>query len=268
MPFAQLRDLAFYYELKGVGPRVLFISGTGGDLRRPPTAFDWPLAAHFTELAYDQRGLGQSARPDTLYSMADFAADADGLMTALGWATCSVVGVSFGGMVAQEFALRYPGRVERLVLCCASSGGVGGAAYPLHELSDLSPQAYAAHTLGLFDTRRDTAWQTASPAKSAGALADTMAAITFAAGEPGRAIGARRQLDARRRHDAYARLPSLKVPTLICGGRYDGISPPANLEALCRQIPGARLAMFEGGHRFYFQDPAAFACILAFLGER
>jgi 3-oxoadipate enol-lactonase len=78
-------------------------------------------------------------------------------------------------------------------------------------------------------------------------------------------MGARRQLEARALHDTYERLPTLKMPVYICGGRYDGIATPANLEAMQKQIPGAQLELFEGGHLFFIQDPQSFDRILAFL---
>jgi pimeloyl-ACP methyl ester carboxylesterase len=73
------------------------------------------------------------------------------------------------------------------------------------------------------------------------------------------------QLEARRHHDTTARLDQIRCPTLVCGGRYDGIAPPANSEFLARTIPGARLDLFDGGHIFFLQDPAAFPATLDFL---
>lgn len=265
MPFVPVGDIEVYYNIRGTGPRLLCISGTSGDLRRSPTIFDSPLARHFEILAYDQRGLGQTSRPDIPYTMADYAADAEGLLQAVGWGRCSVMGISFGGMVAQEFALRYPHRVERLVLACTSSGGVGGTSYPLHELIDLPTDEYVRRILILGDIRRDPAWQAANPDRFQTLIDLTLAGLKVGDDEPGRRIGARRQLEARVGHDTYERLPALKMPVYLCGGLYDGIALPANLKALQKQIPGSRLELFEGGHLFFMQDPRAFERIIAFL---
>jgi 3-oxoadipate enol-lactonase len=197
--------------------------------------------------------------------MVDYADDADALLEAVGWDRCSVMGISFGGMVAQEFALGYPHRVERLVLACTSSGGGGGASYPLHELSHLTVEEYARRILSLSDTRRDVVWQATHPSEFQWLLNQTLAGLQVGSDEPGRTIGARRQLEARALHDTYERLPGLKTPVFICGGRYDGIATPAHLEAIQRQVPGSRLELFEGGHLFFIQDPRAFERIVAFL---
>src|SRR6185369_8969510 len=111
MPITQANGISLYYERAGVGPPLLFISGTGGDLRNKPNVFDGPLAKDFDLLAYDQRGLGRTAKPDVAYAMADYADDAAALMADQGWDEALVIGVSFGGMVAQELALRHPSRV-------------------------------------------------------------------------------------------------------------------------------------------------------------
>jgi 3-oxoadipate enol-lactonase len=223
------------------------------------------IAQHFEILAYDQRGLGQTSRPDIPYFMADYADDANALLDAVGWNRCLVMGISFGGMVAQEFALRYPHRIERLVLACTSSGGAGGASYPLHELADLLVEDYVRRVLQLSDTRRDAAWQAAHPAQFQALLDQTLKGLQVGADEPGRHAGSRRQLEARARHDTYERLPTLRLPVYICGGCYDGIATPANLEAIQKQIPEARLELFEGGHLFFIQDPRAFDRMVAFL---
>ena len=93
MPFARLDDIDFYYEQRGEGPRLLFINGTGGDLRMKPNFVDGPLSDSFETLAYDQRGLGQTGKPDRPYSMADYADDAARLLDHVEWDRTHVFGV-------------------------------------------------------------------------------------------------------------------------------------------------------------------------------
>ena len=265
MTRAALEGVELYYEVGGTGPRLLLISGTGGDLRAPPSVFEGPLVKKFEIAAYDQRGLGQSSVPAGPYAMADYADDAAGLLDVLAWDDALVMGISFGGMVAQELALRHPRRVRRLVLACTSSGGAGGASYPLHELSGLPEDAKIARHLELADTRYDAAWREANPDEWK-TLASLMRDRAIIGGdEPRRAEGAALQLDARRRHDTWDRLGRITCPTFVCGGVYDGIAPPANAEHLASAIPGATLEMFDGGHLFLLQDRAAWPAITAFL---
>jgi 3-oxoadipate enol-lactonase len=117
----------------------------------------------------------------------------------------------------------------------------------------------------LVDTRLDPSWRIANPTQFQELVNQMVTRLNVGADEPDREIGARRQLEARVNHDTYDRLPSLRLPVYICGGRYDGIALPANLEALHKQIPGARLEFFEGGHLFFMQDPRAFKRITSFL---
>ncbi|MDA0240059.1 MAG: alpha/beta fold hydrolase [Proteobacteria bacterium] len=267
MPFTQIGDINIYHERSGTGPKLLYISGTGGDLRRPGSIFSTPLAEQFDVLSYDQRGLGQTDKPDAPYSMAQYAEDAAGLLDAVGWERCSVHGTSFGGMVAQELALRHPDRVEKLVLCCTAGGGAGGASYPLHELDGMEMEEKLRFRLGINDKRLDAAWQAANPDEVEKMIAEQIAQQSLGADEPGRAVGARRQLEARAGHDTWDRLPQLSMPVLVCGGKYDGQAEPAVVEALAGRIPGAQLKWFEGGHGFQAQDPMAYVAIAEFLNS-
>jgi 3-oxoadipate enol-lactonase len=190
--------------------------------------------------------------------MAEYADDAAGLLDHVGWDSCAVMGVSFGGMVAQEIAIRHSDRVERLVLCCTSSGGKGSPSYPLHTLVDLHEDERIRTHLGISDTRYGAEWQAANPDQAEKILA-TMRTGAVASD------GYRRQLEARSHHDTYDRLPRITAPTLVAGGVHDGIAPPANSEAIAAQIPGAELRMYEGGHLFLLQDRSAWTDITAFL---
>jgi 3-oxoadipate enol-lactonase len=263
MPLATLNGLDFYYERAGAGAPLLFISGTGSDLRVKPGVFDGPFPKTFDTLAYDQRGLGRSAKPDVPYSMAEYADDAAALLDAMGWNDALVVGVSFGGMVGQELALRHPNKVKRLVLCCTSPGGEGGASYPFHEIDHMGREERARHMIPISDTRRDAAWAEANPEQYEQFVA--MTSVDPYTDEQGHAMGARRQIEARAKHDTFSRLDQIRCPVMIAGGRYDGIAAPDRQEKMASRIRHAELRMFEGGHLFIIQDRAAFPAIIEFL---
>jgi len=263
MAYAQIDGLNLYFERAGSGPPLLFISGTGGDLRVQPNVFASPLVRSFDLLAYDQRGLGRTDKPDVPYSMARYADDAAALMADQGWDDALVLGVSFGGMVAQELVLRHPQRVRRLALACTSPGGAGGASYPFHDIEHLKGEARARFLIPISDTRRDAAWA-AAHADEYAKLVELAAAAPFER-EPGRAAGAHRQLEARAAHDTWDRLGDIACPVLIAAGRYDGIALPATQEKMAARIPGAELRFFEGGHLFMLQDRAAYPAIVEFL---
>ena len=263
MPTAHSGDIELYYERAGSGRPLLFISGTGGDLRAKPNVFGGPLAKAFDLVAYDQRGLGQSSKPDRRYTMTDYADDAAALMAHVGWSSVFVVGVSFGGMVAQELALRHPAKVSRLVLACASPGGDGGSSYPFHDIGHLTGEDRARHLLPISDTRRDAAWARDHPDEYAAMIA--FAAADPHRDEPGHRTGALRQLEARAEHDTWNRLPDIDCPTLIAAGAHDGIAPLAVQRGMADRIPDARLEVFEGGHLFMLQDRRAIPAMIEFL---
>jgi 3-oxoadipate enol-lactonase len=222
------------------------------------------LSKHFDTMGYDQHGLGQTSVPDGDYRMRDYAEDAAALLDVIGWQRCHVVGNSFGGMVAQELALRHPECIDRLVLACSSSGAEGGASYPLHEHLDEPPEDAVRAQQAIIDLRRDTAWQESHSEEWEKIVSDALALRLSNLGNP----GFRRQILARAQHDTYSRLSQLKMPVFICGGRYDGQAPIENQHAMKRQIPHAFLEFFDGGHSFLGQDPRAMDRIVAFLNGK
>jgi 3-oxoadipate enol-lactonase len=121
--------------------------------------------------------------------------------------------VPCGGMVAQEFAVTHPERVERLALACTSAGGDGGSSYPLQELRDLPPQQRAAAQLKLADSRWDERRLEARPADRA--LAEALTAADRNQRDPAAAAANTAQLEARAGHDAWDRLDAITCPTLV-----------------------------------------------------
>ncbi len=267
MPYAETARLKIYYECAGTGPKLVFIGGVGGDLRSQPNILDSRLAEHFSLLAFDQRGTGRTDKPQQEYTMLDYCKDAVTLMDHHHWNRAHIVGVSFGGMVAQELAIAYPQRVNGLVLACTTAGGKGGSSYPLHELADLPADERARKLLGIADLRKNPEWQRENPLETQKLLQQAAADASPFLSEPGGTEGLQRQIQARRYHDTYDRLHRIQTPTLICAGRYDGQAGIQAIKNMHKKIADAKLSQFEGGHGFLGQDPAAFEEICRFLLE-
>lgn len=243
-------------------PRVLNISGTGGDLRNSAPDRS-PLNKRFTTAYYDQRGLGQTEKPPEPYTMRQYADDAAALIHALGWSSCSVVGTSFGGMVAQHLATHHGDLVDRLVLNCTSPGG-SKASFPLHTIEPLDVEARIELILGLYDNRWDPGQD--DPIPGLGTFYDGI--IERSRSErTGEALrGYRAQLAARAGHDATRLLHRIEAPTLVCAGEFDDMAPLSNSLALVEAIPNAELRVFNGGHLFMVQDRTSFPAMIEFLG--
>jgi pimeloyl-ACP methyl ester carboxylesterase len=264
MPILEADGVTIHYERWGPpsGPKLLFLTGSGSSVAESEPMIR-PFTADFDVAAQDQRGLGETSVPPGPYSMAAYAADARAVLDELDWARARVVGVSFGGMVAQELAVTWPERIERLALVCTSPGGTGGSSYPLDELAERPPAEQAEIGLRILDTRFSAEWLAEHPADAG--LAELVAARRSRPADPEAARGAREQLLARRDHDVCDRLVNVTCPTLVAAGRYDGIAPLANSEFIAGQIPDAELRVYEGGHAFLFQDEAAAPDLVAFL---
>ena len=262
MPTAVVNGIEMFYERWGEGPRLLYLNGSGATIATTGLLIKM-FTGSFDTVVHDQRGLGATAIPPGPYEMADYAADALALLDHVGWDRTRVVGVSFGGMVAQELAVTAPDRVERLALLCTSPGGAGGASYPLHELAALTPDEARVKGTQLLDTRFTPEWLATHDGDRM--LAEGMAARRTGAKTAEQQRGEAEQLGARSRHDVCDRLGRVTAPTLVACGRYDGIAPPANGEFIASHIPGARLRVYEGGHAFFAQDRAAVPDVLTFL---
>lgn len=243
--------------------RVLNISGSGGDLRTSYPERS-PLNTSFVTAHYDQRGLGQTGRPDGPYTMRQYADDAAALITELGWDRCSVVGTSFGGMVAQHLAIHHAHLVDRLVLNCTSPGG-SKASFPLHTIEALDVEAKIELRLGLLDNRWDPGQD--DPIPGLGRFYDAMVAGYRTEPNDGARRGYLAQLEARSHHDVTASLHRIEAPTLVCSGEFDDLAPLANSMALVEGIPNAELRVFDGGHLFMLQDRTAFPAMIEFLTD-
>ncbi|MFM7744887.1 MAG: alpha/beta fold hydrolase, partial [Actinomycetota bacterium] len=207
--------MRLHYELAGNGPHVLFFNGSGATLESSAVIVSG-LREFATVLAHDQRGLGKTGIIDGPFTMAQYAHDAAELLDHVGWQSCIVIGISFGGMVAQEFAVTFPERVEKLVLLCTAAGGAAGASYPLHDDVDLDPVVRADKQVPIFDTRF-TAEYLANDNFSA-ALSKMLRDREFVPKSDEVRRGEVMQLEARRHHDVADRLGRITCQTLVMAG--------------------------------------------------
>ena len=263
MPQAAVGAVTLHYERAGNGPAVVLVPGLGGDHRlwyhQAPA-----LAGRFDVIAVDNRGAGQSAMPDEPYTIATFADDLSGLMDALGIASAHVVGASMGGFIAQEFALRHPDRLGRLVLCCTSPGGPRSVPIPQEAVEVLVQRTGDPRT----DLLRSVALMTTEAYRAA--CPDAIEAhIAWRLAHPQPLFAYHRQLAAAAAHDASDRLRAIRAPTLVCHGTGDRIVPSANAALLADDIPHARLHLFDGSsHLFFWEQAAEFnRLVIEFLVE-
>jgi pimeloyl-ACP methyl ester carboxylesterase len=204
VPVAHLNGIDTYFERAGDGRPLLFLNASGATLASASLLVQ-PFTRAADTVAADQRGLGRTEVPPGPYSMADYAADALALADFVGWGTFALVGVSFGGMVAQEVAVTAPERIERLALLCTSPGGPDAASYPLQSLEDLPPDERLATGMRVVDRRFTPEWLADHPV-------DQMIVDTFVHGQladhtPDEARGLAEQLAARSHHRRAHRRP-------------------------------------------------------------
>lgn len=260
MPITMINGIRLNYEIRGEGPRLLFIHGIGADLKNPISIFNSPLAHRFTILAFDPRGLGESDSPEEPCSIADLADDAAALAAAVGWDHYHVLGASMGGMVAQELALRHPESVDKLILGVTNAGGTT-APILIDKLDDMT----TTEKLKLSDTRQDDAWIAAHPEMVSRAEAQFKIMRETLEANPSLLRGYNHQVNAVLQHDTYGRLPQVTAPTFIFAGRYDGSNPLHSVKAMADQIPGSHLELIDFGHGNWFFDTNIWEIITNFL---
>ena len=128
MPMIKVGDINIEYYLEGDGPPLLMIHGLGASAHDWGDRFRDELRRHFQLVRFSNRGTGQTDKPQLIYSAQMMAADAAGLLKELGITKAHVLGVSLGGVIAQQMALDHPQVIQGLVLACSGFGGSEGVA--------------------------------------------------------------------------------------------------------------------------------------------
>lgn len=259
MPLARAGDIELSYEHSGSGPPLLLIMGMSGTFSHWGELLLQDLRRDFEVIVYDHRGVGASTRVSEPFTISDLAVDAAGLLAALDLDRVHVMGISMGGMVAQELALAHPEAVHTLALGCTYCGGIGSSRARRATLQRLA-QAAAS---GDRECAVRASWEVNVSAEFAG---NDDAYATYLE------IGQRRrvalsvvmeQVRAINAHDTSERLPSIGAPTLVVHGTADEMISVENGRMVASLIPGSRLELFEGaGHLFFWEEPQRSAELL------
>ncbi|MGZ8633043.1 MAG: alpha/beta fold hydrolase, partial [Solirubrobacteraceae bacterium] len=247
MPQAAVDGTSLYYERRGAGEPILLIQGMSATHLAWGDAFLAGLGDDLEVVAYDHRGVGTSSPEDQSFSIAQLADDAAGLLDALEWERAHVVGISMGGMVAQELALRYPQRIRSLTLGCTYPGGADA------RLAD--PALIQELAGALLSGDRERALRTGFAANfSIAYVADAGNWAPFhamASAAPVAVPVIMLQMQAVMNHDTSARLGAIEAPTLVVHGEADRMVAPANARLLADAIPSASLLTFpDAGHLY------------------
>jgi pimeloyl-ACP methyl ester carboxylesterase len=250
MPTARIGDIHIHYDTRGQGEPLLLIMGYRGSGFMWGEEFITLLSHSFQVIYFDNRGTGLSDQPDTLYTIPIMADDAAGLLRHLGIRQAHVFGISMGGMIAQELALRHPQMVRRLVLGCTSCGG------PQAFLASLEVLAKLIHPpdMSLEEAVRRQ-WTVMFSPKFLETQHDFLEMLTQRALlYPAPPHTSLRHLMALQRFNTYGRLGMITAPTLVITGADDVIVPSANSLLLAARIHGAYLEIMKNtGHGFFWE---------------
>jgi pimeloyl-ACP methyl ester carboxylesterase len=261
MPKVKVNDIQIYYEVKGKGFPLVMIQGLSYSLDGWDPRLVEELSRKYKLVLFDNRGAGRTDVSDREYTIKLFADDTAGLMDALGISKAHVLGLSMGGMIAQELVLNYPEKVAKLVLCSTGSQWCFSqeASRILSAMAELSQEELTKMILSLkFASDFPSDFVRKKPSvviiftsdfvKEQPDLVDLL--FQRAARHPISEEGWRRQLNAVRGFNTHGRLQKIKVPTLILHGRKDVEIPPENGSILAKAIPNAKLVYLEkSAHR-------------------
>ncbi len=253
MPIVKVGEINMEYYVEGQGPPLLMIMGWIGHAGFWGEPFLELLRPHFQIIRLSNRGTGLSDKPGGELTVGVMADDAAGLLGELGIGRAHVLGISMGGMIAQELVLSHPRRVQGLVLGCTTCGFAHGAP-PRPEVLAATAQAGA---LTQQQRIRQFLLAAATPEfleRAGQEFWDWIIAGWLAAPTPWETVA--RHFVAIQGFDTYERLPQIQAPTLIIHGDRDLLVPVENAGVLGQRIAGSQVRIVPGvGHLFFWEKP-------------
>jgi pimeloyl-ACP methyl ester carboxylesterase len=256
-----------YYEVHGEGAPLVLIMGIGYDatlwgLHQVPA-----FSQEFQVIGFDNRDVGRSSKANGPYTIADMADDVAGLLDGLEVDRAHVLGISMGGMIAQEFALRHPTRLDRLVLT-GTGAGTGRAKFDPISIWSFVKHADAE---GMTFAAQQFLWLFSTDFLRNHQAVDETLALLGSNPNPVSPEAYERQANAYVQHDALDRVGKIGAQTLVVTGERDRLTPPWIGRELAEAIPGAQFHLVEGpgsSHVLPLERPDDFnRIVLSFLNS-
>lgn len=231
MPIAKVNGIKIYYETHGKGEPLVIILGLSSNIYEYKTVIE-EVAKQYKVLVFDNRGAGRSDKPKTPYSIKMMAKDTYELMQKTGFNKANIVGISLGGKIALEFAIKYPNSVKKLILISTGAKSVVKWWFYLFLLTQITP--------------------------------------IFKGKYPQPFYAYNRQRFAAKYYNCTKELIKIKAPTLVLHGRKDSVAPYKLAKEMSDNIKNSKLEVFEGGHSFFVikKRSETFAIIDKFLNDK
>ena len=253
MPVTRVNDIELNYKLEGDGEEtIVLVNGLADDLETWVLQVDAFLAEGYRVLRFDNRGIGASSKPAGPYSSRMLADDAKALVDSLGIADFHLMGVSMGGMIAQEYVLAYPADLRSVTFACTYAAPGPFCSRMFSMWADMAP------VLGVPFVMRDVAlWAFTLPffEQRTAELEEFETAMRYM-DQPVHAYLA--QLAVIQQHDTTSRLGEITTPSLVLAGEDDILIPVALSRRIHEGIPGSEWATTKGGHGCVWEHPAEF----------
>lgn len=252
MPFFETSSkLKFRYSDKGSGFPIIFLHGSLGTRKLWRNQFNSALSGKYRLIAPDQRGHGDSERPESGYGLAEYVNDVKDLMDHLGLREAVLAGSSMGGVISEGFALKYPKKVRALVLVGSLARAIwlGEKERYIQKTSNESIPARVRKWFGPYSTRANIDYAIRQSKKTS---------IYFREGVV-RDFG---------NFDLRKNLHKIKVPTLIIVGNDDKETPKIESKIINNAISGSELHLVpRSGHLVMLEQPRIFNSLLSHFLE-
>jgi 3-oxoadipate enol-lactonase len=258
VPKAKVHEINIYYKVHGQGEPLVLIMGLAGIQK----AWIFQIRAfkkYYQVITFDSRGTGKTGKPSEPYTVKMMAEDTIGLMDYLRVDKAHILGISLGGMIAQEMAINYPERVRSLILASTTAGGgeIGDTPLELRRAMGLQDGFSEANMRGVdFRSMDFKKVMSSIVSLSFNKRLFRMAFVPLSKIHVKRIglINLMSQFEATRTHNTLDRLYLIEAPTLVITGTEDRLVPPHSSEALASRIPHAKLVKIKGGSHSLFME--------------